>query len=74
MGDFVTAGHKILDEENESQIQQNYSVAVQDFATKIQSYPCNKQCAQENMPCLRWFLLPDTNPKTSYVDNPLESI
>ena len=40
-GDFITADHKVLSEENESRNNHRYAVVVQDLATQwLQSYPC----------------------------------
>ena len=40
-GDFMTADHKVLNEEGESRNNHRYAVVVQDLATQwIQSYPC----------------------------------
>ena len=40
-GDFATADHTVLNEENESRPQQTYAAVVQDLAMQwIQGYPC----------------------------------
>ena len=47
-GDFATADHTVLNEENESRTQQTYAAVVQDLAMQwIQSCPCQQlKCYQ----------------------------
>ena len=72
-GDFITADHKVLSENCESQNNHRYAVVVQDLATQwIQAYPCKTKTSQETQRSLQKFLEPERNPKVIYTDNSLE--
>ena len=48
LGDLITAGHKVFNEESESRNNHRYAVMVQDLVTQwIQSYPCQTKTSQE---------------------------
>ena len=72
-GDFVTADHKVFNEEGESRNNHRYAVVVQDLATQwIQSYPFKTQTSQETEKSLRKFLEVSEKLKDIYTDNSLE--
>ena len=76
IGDAITADHKFLSEENESRLQQHYTVVVQDlYFCWIQSYPTKKnKTAQETTKSLQQFGQPDQKPGIIHTDNSLECI
>ena len=64
-GDFITAEHKVLSEENESGNNHRYAVVVQDLATQwLQSYPCKTKTSHETQTNLVSFLEPARKPKS----------
>ena len=64
-GDLITADHRVLSENCESQPNHRFAVVVQDLATQwIQAYPCKTQTSQETQRNLQKFLEPDRNPKS----------
>ena len=72
-GDLITADHKVLSDNCESQNNHRYAVVVQDLATQwIQAYPCKNKTSQETQRGLLKFLEPKRNPKVIYTDNSLE--
>ena len=72
-GDLITADHKVLSGNCESQNNHRYAVVVQDLATQwIQSYPCKTKTSQETQRNLQKFLEPNRKPKVIYTDSSLE--
>ena len=72
-GDLITADHKVLSDNCDSQNNHRYAVVVQDLATQwIQAYPCKTKTSQETPRSLQKFLEPDRKPKVIYTDNSLE--
>ena len=72
-GDLITADHKVLNEEGESQNSHRYAVVVQDLAIQwIQSCPCKTKTLQETEKSLRKFFEPSEKPKVIYTDTSLE--
>ena len=72
-GDLITADHKVLSEDCESQNNHRYAIVVQDLDTQwIQSYPCKTKTSQETQRSLQKFLEPNRKPKVIYTDNSLE--
>ena len=72
-GDLITADHKILSEESESDNNHRYAVVVQDLATQwLQPYQCKTKTSQETQKSLMKFLEPTRKPKVIYTDNALE--
>ena len=70
---LITADHKVLNEEGESQNNHLYAVVVQDLATQwIQSYPCKTKTTKKTEKSLRKFLEPLQKPKDIHTDNSLE--
>ena len=70
---FVTADHKVLNEEGESRDSHRYAVVVQGLATQhIQSYPCRSKTSQETEKSLRKFVEPSQKPKVNDTNNSLE--
>ena len=58
-GDFITADHKVLNEDGESRNNHPHAVVVQDLVTRwIQFYPCKTKTSQETEKSLRKFLEP----------------
>ena len=75
IGDMTTAGHKVLDEDQESRIHHRYAVVVQDLATQwLQRYPCKTKSAQETQTNLGQFLRPEENSRSIYTENSLDFI
>ena len=69
-GDLITADHKVLSDNCESQTNHRYAVVVQDLATQwIQTYPCKNKTSQETQRSLQKFLEPERKPKVIYTDN-----
>ena len=72
-GDLLKAGHKVLNEEGESQNNHRYVVVVQDLATHwIQSYPCKTKTSQETEKISQKFLDPSEKPKVIHTHNSVE--
>ena len=72
-GDLITADHKVLSDNCESQTHHRCSVAVQDLAKQwIQAYPCETKTSQETQRSLQKLLEPERKPKVIYTDNSLE--
>ena len=72
-GDWITAGHKVLNEEGGARNNHRYEVVVQDLATqRIQSYPFKTKTSQETEKILRKLLEPSQKPKAIYTDCSLE--
>ena len=72
-GDVITAGHKVLSEENESRLHHRYEVVVQDLGTQwSQSCPRRNKNAQDTMRSLQRFLPPESKLGVIYIDNSLE--
>ena len=72
-GDLITADHKVLNEESESQNNHQCTVVEQDLATQwIQSFPCKSKTFQETDKSSRKFLEPSEKPKVICTDNSLE--
>ena len=71
--DLITADHKVLSDNCESQNNNRYGVVVQDLATQwIQAYPCKNKTSQETQRSLQKFLEPERKPKVIYTNNSLE--
>ena len=70
---MITADHKALNDNCESQNNHRFAVVVQDLATQwIQAYLCKTKTSQETQRSLQKFLEPERNPKVIYADNSLE--
>ena len=72
-GDLITADHKVLSDNCESQNNHRSAVVVQDLATQwIQAHPCENKTSQETQRSLHKFLEPERKPKVFYTDNSLQ--
>ena len=70
---WLSADHKILNEECELRNNHRHAVVVQDLAIWwIQVYPCESKTSQETEKCLRNFLEPSEKPQVIDTDNSLE--
>ena len=72
-GDLITADHKVLSDNCESQDNHRHAVVVQDLATQwIQAYPCKPKLHKKTQRSLQKFLERERNPKVIYTDNSME--